>query len=266
MSYELVDATFPIILPAVEKAVLLALCRHAHADGTSSFPSVKLLTGEAGYSERSVQRALRELEAKNYIVAEGSKAGGRHGQTVSYKILIPNADVIAAVKSLWKQGITGASVAPDTTLTGAPVAPDTGFTGASVAGTGASVAPTGAPVAPKSVSEAVKEQVKNQPTTGATEADDVGVVSPKGAGTPRADWAIERFVTYNEKAMPAGKKVKAEIEAMLLTVPKEIADEAITRWSDRREAGFTGLRDPARAMLSELPAFIKLARLKLNRA
>src|ERR1700733_12798442 len=111
MSYDLVDAAFYFKLPGIEKDILLALCKHAHADGTGSYASLRLLAFESGFSVRSVQNALRSLEAKNIIVAEGSKTGGRKSQTVHYKILLPNADMVAAVKSTWKR--TGAPPAPD---------------------------------------------------------------------------------------------------------------------------------------------------------
>ena len=87
-------------------------------------------------------------------------------------------------------------------------------------------------------------------------------LSPQVAGTatPRADWIIEKFVWLEERAMPASKKVKQEIEAMVANIPQPVVEAALERWCSRREAGFSGLKDPARRMLEELPAFIKLVR------
>lgn len=264
MSYDLVDATFSIILPPIEKVVLLALCKHAHDDGTSSYPSIKLLTAETGYKERGIQNALRSLEAKNIIVAVSSKVGGRHSQTVHYRILQPGPEAIEAAKHPWK----GEPPAPDyegpdgngrttCTRTGAPHAPDTTLTGAGRALTGAGHAPTGAPRAPKSVSEEVKEQVNKTTTTTEAEAGEAGTdLSPKGAGTPKADGIIAWFIQNEGKAMPANKKLKQEIEAMLANVPDAIGNEAVKRWHSDRD--FEGLRFPAQKLLEELPTYIKL--------
>ena len=176
-----------------------------------------------------------------------------------YRILFPNADMVAAIESTWKR--KGAVVAPVEGEGRSDCAP----TGAVTAGRGAVLASTGAVGAPESVRESASEGSKAEPAqpNPPVARDRVGSLgSSKSAGraTPKADALIEQFVLYNERAMPAGNKVRQEIEAMLEGVTQDVIGEALTKWSDRREAGFSGLKDPARAMLKELPAFIKLVR------
>jgi pyocin large subunit-like protein len=50
------------------KLVLIGLANHAHPDGTAeAWPAVATLASYSGVSERTVQRALRELEAIGLI-------------------------------------------------------------------------------------------------------------------------------------------------------------------------------------------------------
>lgn len=50
------------------KAVAVAMGDHAHDDGTSIYPSVRRLSAKVEWSERTVQRVLRELEAIGVLV------------------------------------------------------------------------------------------------------------------------------------------------------------------------------------------------------
>jgi hypothetical protein len=251
MSYELVDATFVITLPAIEKAALLALCRHAHKDGGGSFASVRLLAHEASLSVRSVQNALRALEARNYIVAEGSKAGGKAGQTVTYRILVPNAEVVAAVKNPW----TGAPPAPEwegpegdgctsCTPTGAPPAP-----------TGARPAPTGAPPAPKAVREAVREAVSSE-TVKSGGGGKEGVPPPATIHAGRADKVIQAFYDMVGNTLPANEKQRAQIETIFAGVPGDVAYWAMQSWHRDRTGKLEELVQPAKFLINELPPLI----------
>lgn len=58
------------------KAVAVAMADHAHDDGTHIWPSIKLLAKKTDWSERTVQRALRELASVGLITLV--KEGG-HG-------------------------------------------------------------------------------------------------------------------------------------------------------------------------------------------
>ena len=61
-----------------EKLVLLNLFRRAGGDDGASFPSVPTIAGNLGISDRTVQRALRSLEAKG--------AAGKGGLTIETRI------------------------------------------------------------------------------------------------------------------------------------------------------------------------------------
>ena len=63
------------------KNVLLALAWHADPNGRNAFPSVNTIAQRTGYRRRTVQKALRELEAQEIIYAVGSRLGGRRHST-----------------------------------------------------------------------------------------------------------------------------------------------------------------------------------------
>jgi DNA-binding IscR family transcriptional regulator len=104
MSYKLADAVFKIRLTATEKAVLGALCSHANDRSPTVWVSVATLVLESGASRRTVQRTLRDFEQRGFIRALFGKKGGKHSETVNYKILIPNADIVAAIQSEYNDG------------------------------------------------------------------------------------------------------------------------------------------------------------------
>lgn len=70
-------------IPEHLKLTMLALADHAHDDGGSCRPGVKLLAWKTGKSERAVHYGLRELEDLGYIVPLGVTEGG---DTVEYQI------------------------------------------------------------------------------------------------------------------------------------------------------------------------------------
>ena len=55
-------------LPQNEKYVLLAYADHADHEGNNIFPSVELIARKTGYSHRSVQRIVKKLVEKNYML------------------------------------------------------------------------------------------------------------------------------------------------------------------------------------------------------
>lgn len=57
-------------LNSTTKMVLVSLAQHANEDGRNSFPSVRLIGEECRMSERTVQGALKTLEAEGYISVE----------------------------------------------------------------------------------------------------------------------------------------------------------------------------------------------------
>ncbi|MDP9356584.1 MAG: helix-turn-helix domain-containing protein [Chloroflexota bacterium] len=81
-----------------ERLMLLALADHADEDGGSIFPSVARLAWKTGYSERSVQRILRDLEGRGLLAVEGDKKGGRH-RTTRYRLTLDNGPMKAPFPS-----------------------------------------------------------------------------------------------------------------------------------------------------------------------
>jgi hypothetical protein len=100
VSYKLSDAARVIYLPAREKSVLRVLCDHAHDDGTESRASIYTLMMETGFKRGAVKYALRWLEENGFIVADTDKLGGFQ-RPVTYSVLLPDADVVAALLSTY---------------------------------------------------------------------------------------------------------------------------------------------------------------------
>lgn len=76
------------------KLVACALAEHMDADGGSCYPSVTTLAGETAQDRRTVQRALRALEASGWI----TRAEGRgRGHSSRYAAARPPAGKAAAV-------------------------------------------------------------------------------------------------------------------------------------------------------------------------
>jgi hypothetical protein len=58
------------------RLVLIALADYAHDDGTNAFPSVPTIARKARVDERTVQRALRELEEAGDLEPTGKTRSG----------------------------------------------------------------------------------------------------------------------------------------------------------------------------------------------
>ncbi len=59
------------------KVVLLGLANHAHPDGSNAYPAVETLANYARVDRRTVQRALRSLEADRLIERDGTGPRGQ---------------------------------------------------------------------------------------------------------------------------------------------------------------------------------------------
>lgn len=70
------------------RLTLFVLAEHAHNDGSESYPCVDTIVRETRMTRRSVQAALRKLEADGMIVAEGK---GDKGQT-KWRVVMGGAD------------------------------------------------------------------------------------------------------------------------------------------------------------------------------
>lgn len=68
-----------------EMLLALALADHAHEDGTSVRPSVKLLAKKTRQSERTVQYQLRKMQAYGWLILVRISSG-KPGDTNEYKI------------------------------------------------------------------------------------------------------------------------------------------------------------------------------------
>lgn len=71
------DRVCNLLLPCDEERVLLRLARHANDQGGSCRPGMDLLTAETGRGCRTIQRALKDLEARGYIRAVAYRNGGQ---------------------------------------------------------------------------------------------------------------------------------------------------------------------------------------------
>ena len=72
--------------PVAQKVVLFALNTYINGEGDGAWPSIGTLAASCGQSERTTQRALRDLEAAGAIVRE---APGTHHRTAVYRIAHP---------------------------------------------------------------------------------------------------------------------------------------------------------------------------------
>ena len=68
------------------KAVLKELAWYANDEGENAWPSVRTLAERTGFSRRTVQKILRELEGLGAIQAVGNRLGGRH-RTTRYRLV-----------------------------------------------------------------------------------------------------------------------------------------------------------------------------------
>lgn len=87
------------------KAVAVALGDHAHDDGTSIFPSVKRLASKVEWSERTVQRVLRELEEIGLLIVVSEGGGGpkdTRNWVFNMDLLRDLADGVKAIESTEK--------------------------------------------------------------------------------------------------------------------------------------------------------------------
>jgi hypothetical protein len=90
MSVKTMGAVWELDLEPPRKLVLLAMADHADHDGMNVRPSVRMVAQKTGYSERQVQRIIRELEAAAILVVQ--EAGTGRGHATHYRIVLPKGD------------------------------------------------------------------------------------------------------------------------------------------------------------------------------
>ena len=74
-----------------QRVVGLALATHFNRQGTA-WPSVRTLARESGCTDRTVRRALREIEQAGYLHIQRSGLGAGSGRTNRYQAVIPAAE------------------------------------------------------------------------------------------------------------------------------------------------------------------------------
>ncbi len=79
MSIKVMVKVWESDLPSSEKFVLLALADHARDDGSRVYPSIATVARKTGFSERTVQRCMRTLQAMGILTIV--KKSVRYGTT-----------------------------------------------------------------------------------------------------------------------------------------------------------------------------------------
>jgi hypothetical protein len=82
MSGKMMSRIWALELAPAKQIVLLALADHADHDGGSIRPGVPLIAWKTGYSERQVQRLLRELVAEGLLVEVATEKGKAHAYSL----------------------------------------------------------------------------------------------------------------------------------------------------------------------------------------
>lgn len=75
-------------LTSTERLVALVLSLYMNEKGASCFPSVPTISAASGLSDRAVQKALRSIEAKEWLAARLT-SGGKRGRTNTYRAAFP---------------------------------------------------------------------------------------------------------------------------------------------------------------------------------
>lgn len=81
MSIKLMSQVWELDLPPGEKLVLLALADQANDEGRQCWPSVDTIAGRSGQGERTVRRALKDLETKGHLTRSH-----REGTSTQYHV------------------------------------------------------------------------------------------------------------------------------------------------------------------------------------
>jgi hypothetical protein len=81
MSVRLMSAVWELDLPPGEKLVLLALADQANDEGRQCWPAVSTIARKSGQGERTVRRALSDLESKGHLTRQH-----RDGSSTQYHV------------------------------------------------------------------------------------------------------------------------------------------------------------------------------------
>ncbi|MGQ0671025.1 MAG: helix-turn-helix domain-containing protein, partial [Actinomycetota bacterium] len=111
MSNRLRDHVYALDLSPHLRDVLLVLADHAHADGGDARPSVALVAWKLSKHPRTIQRALRQLRARNLIIPTSRP---RPGRATVYTLVLFNG----ACKAPRQEGLFAPSTDDTTDDTG----------------------------------------------------------------------------------------------------------------------------------------------------
>jgi len=112
VSVRLMSAVWDLDLPPGEKLVLLALADQANDEGRQCWPAVSTIAHKSGQGERTVRRALSDLEAKGHLTR-----GHRDGASTQYHVHPGQSGTPAKLAPLPKTTETPAKLAPKTPIT-----------------------------------------------------------------------------------------------------------------------------------------------------
>jgi len=224
---ELVDAGIIAASTLAEVKVLMVICRYMNAEGWA-WPSVDTIAAGAGLDRRSVQRAVRSLEARQVLEV---RVGGGRARPTAYRL-----DVY---------GGTGAALS--TKKTAAWLPPIQGGKGGVGVHKGRQIAPeTAAPVSPEQ-----REQVENRARAVAAALEAVGVepggladeLAAAGVTAASASGVIAECLRRGSarNGAPSGVKVNAirqhvgaAVAAEQKRFEREAADAAAAEAENRR--------------------------------
>lgn len=89
MSITLMAAAWELPIPSTEKMVLMCLCDYANDEGGNCWPAVPTLARKCSKSERTVQGALKSLEAMGYLTSSERRGTSNSFQLDPRKICTP---------------------------------------------------------------------------------------------------------------------------------------------------------------------------------
>lgn len=110
MSAKMMGQVWELVLTPARQSVLLALADHADHNGADVKPGVPLIAWKTGYSERQVQRIMRELEDDGLLV----KVAQPPGRPTVYRIDLSKGTRKPAYVPKPKPGRRGDRVTPPT--------------------------------------------------------------------------------------------------------------------------------------------------------
>lgn len=100
----MLNRAWPLQLPPVAKAVLIALADRADDDGVA-WPSVGDLVTRTCFGRRAIQRAIGDL-ANAGLLSLGVRKGGFRKQTTIYRLVLPAAAATDDLDITWLEGRT----------------------------------------------------------------------------------------------------------------------------------------------------------------